>query len=75
MMLTVFREMDEVFSERFLKHFVFRGRRAECHLEATEKRQAVNHVEGEAAWIREPGGWIGCFGWGEGHQVVVHRAL
>lgn len=56
MMLTFFCELDEVFCERLLKRFVFRGHRAECHLEAAEERQAVHNVEGEAAWIREQGG-------------------
>lgn len=54
--LTFFCELDEVFGECLLKRFVLRGRRAECHLKATEERQAVNRVEGEAACIREPGG-------------------
>lgn len=56
MMLTIFGELYEVCCERFLKRFVFRGCRPKCHLEATEKCQAVNHVEGEATWIWEPGG-------------------
>lgn len=44
-MLTFFCELDEVFCEGLLKRFVFRGRCAECHLEATKECQAVNHVE------------------------------
>lgn len=55
-MLTFFCEVNEVLCERLLKLYVFRSGRAECHLEAAEERQAVHHVEGESAWVREQGG-------------------